>query len=77
MKKSYSNPSFNLIPLTGLGGLGISCDATLDDADFDTLKLITGLDELTNAFSPEDMCGIPIDFMDYCKFTSGINVFGS
>lgn len=77
MKKVYSNPSFNLIPLSGAGGFGVSCDNELVGDDFETLKLITGLDELTNAFSLEDPCGIPIDFMDYCKFTSGINVFGS
>lgn len=77
MKKTYANPAFNLIPLYTGGGLGVSCDNELVGEDFETLKLITGLDELTNVFSIEDMCGIPIDFMDYCKFTSGVNVFSS
>ena len=74
---NYTKPTISLISLNVTSAAASNCSTSTADAE--ELKSIIdtmGFD-INNVFASHEQCTEPIDFADYCKFSSGIQVFFS
>lgn len=73
----YTKPTISLISLNATSAVASSCSTSTADADMVKEILISMGYDPNNAFSSYEPCSEPFDFEDYCKFTSGVQVFFS
>lgn len=73
----YSKPTISLISLNGTSAMASSCSSSTADAEMVKDILISMGYDPSKAFSSFEACEEPFDFEDYCKFSSGIQVFFS
>ena len=73
----YIKPTVSLISLNAASAATSSCSSNKADAEMVKDILISMGYDPKNAFSSYEPCSEPFDFEDYCKFSSGVQVFFS
>ena len=73
----YSKPTISLITLNSSSAVASSCTSSTADAELVKEILVSMGYDPANAFSSYEPCSEPFDFEDYCKFSSGVQVFFS
>ena len=73
----YTKPTISLISLNSTSAVASSCTSSSADAELVKEILISMGYNYENAFSSYEPCSEPFDFEDYCKFSSGVQVFFS
>lgn len=73
----YTKPTISLISLNSTSAVASSCTSSTADAELVKEILVSMGYDPSKAFSSYEPCSEPFDFEDYCKFTSGVQVFFS
>lgn len=73
----YIKPTISVLNASAVSAATSSCSgSTVDAKEVLDLLYAMGYDP-KQAFSAVDPCEQPVEFVDYCKFTSGVQVFYS
>ena len=75
----YTKPTISVLNANAVSGSTSSCSGSSTDAQA-VLKMLEDMGyDLNTCFGAYDgsACPTPITFVDYCKFTSGVQIFYS